>query len=331
MQAPGVISKTVCMASFFFLITVSLSAASTSKNTEVDLIAKVNDTPISRKDFDRSLAVANKQFEKIGSAQEEEKIVKQEVLDRLIDLELMYQDSIKRGIIVADSLVEENYRGFLKQFEKEDDFLSFLKEKDMTESDLRKDVQRQIAMRQLQVALQKELRAGITISDKETADFYQNNLDRFKQPEQVRASHILIKVQHDADAATAKKALEEIEQLRVDIQGGADFAEIARSHSQGPSNTKGGDLGFFARGSMVKPFEDAAFNLKPGGLSEVVETMYGYHLILVTEQKAERTAPLDETKESIVRFLSQTELDKAQKEYIKGLRNKAKIVILEKF
>jgi len=326
------LSKTVCMAVFFLFITVNLNAATTDKDKQTDFVAKVNDAAITRKDFDRSLAVASQQFDTVGNTQGAGEVnVKQEVLDRMIELELMYQDSIKRDITIADSLVEENVRGFLKQFEKEEDFLNFLQEQNMTNDDLRKHFRRKLAMRQLQGKIRQELKGGVTVTDAEAAEFYQNNLDRFKQPEQVKASHILIKVKHDADAETAKKARQEINKLLADIKEGADFAETARSYSQGPSSTKGGDLGFFSRGKMVKSFEDAAFSMKPNEISDVVETQFGYHLIMVTDQRAEQTIPLDEAKEDITQFFSQIKLDEALKAYIDGLRDKAKIVILEKF
>ena len=89
----------------------------------------------------------------------------------------------------------------------------------------------------------------------------------------VRASHILVKTEEEAN------------KLYEEISAGADFAELAAQHSLCPSGRSGGDLGFFGRGMMVKPFEDAAFELEVGGLSKPVETQFGWHLIVLTGKK----------------------------------------------
>lgn len=103
--------------------------------------------------------------------------------------------------------------------------------------------------------------------------------------DEITASHILIGYDdnHSAEAGRSQEdAKVQIDQLRSEIEGGADFAELASEHSDCPSGARGGDLGPFGRGAMVPEFENAAFALEPGGLSDVVETAFGYHLILRT-------------------------------------------------
>lgn len=125
---------------------------------------------------------------------------------------------------------------------------------------------------------------------------YNANQDKYAEPEQVRASHILIRT----GEANAKEKLQEILQQ---IKGGADFAELARTRSQDPgSATKGGDLGFFARGRMIKPFEDVVFAMtKPGEVSEVFESPFGYHVIKLTERKPAGVKMFAEVKEQLMR------------------------------
>ncbi len=96
--------------------------------------------------------------------------------------------------------------------------------------------------------------------------------------DEITASHILIGYEVDT-GRTREQAVEQIQAVKTEIAGGGDFAELAREHSDCPSGAKGGDLGPFGRGMMVQEFEDAAFALEPGEMSDVVETAFGYHLI----------------------------------------------------
>ncbi len=128
------------------------------------------------------------------------------------------------------------------------------------------------------------LKKGITVSDEDLRKYYTENLVRYTTPEERRASHILIKAEKDAPAADRAKAKAKAETLLAEVKKNpASFADVARKNSEDPGSAeKGGDLDFFARGSMVKPFEDAAFSLKQGEMSGVVESDFGYHIIQVT-------------------------------------------------
>ena len=109
-----------------------------------------------------------------------------------------------------------------------------------------------------------------------------------RTPSSVRASHILIQVYPDDSQKEKKLAREKIENILMQAKAGENFAELARKYSEGPSSINEGDLGFFSRDMMVKPFEDAAFSLMKGEISDVVETQFGYHIIKVTDQKFQK-------------------------------------------
>ena len=114
--------------------------------------------------------------------------------------------------------------------------------------------------------------------------------------------------------------------IRKDLLEGADFAETARKQSDCPSKTQGGDLGTFKRGSMVKPFEDAAFSQKTNEIGPIVKTRFGYHIIQVLEHKQAAVTSLNDAKKEITEKLIQKEKEKAVHQYLTQLRNKAKIV-----
>lgn len=152
----------------------------------------------------------------------------------------------------------------------------------------------------------------MAVEEADIRDCYNADRARFSEPEQIRARHILLKV--DAEAGPEKKQAvrEQAAALGEQAKGGADFAALAREHSQDEATAaEGGDLGFFGRGVMVPAFEQAAFALQPGELSDVVETPFGFHVIRLEEKKPARVRPLDEVRPEIVRELQQ---DMAERE-----------------
>ncbi|NLH49167.1 MAG: hypothetical protein GX444_11265 [Myxococcales bacterium] len=146
-----------------------------------------------------------------------------------------------------------------------------------------------------------EYEKEVTLTDAQVQEYYEANKEKeFKQPEQVHARHILIKSEPATDAAQKEAARLKAESLRLKLQNGGDFAELAKANSDDPgSKDKNGDLGWFGRGRMVKTFEDTAFSLEPNKISEVVESPFGYHIIEVLEKKPESVIPLADVTERI--------------------------------
>jgi len=133
------------------------------------------------------------------------------------------------------------------------------------------------------------LRQKVVVPSAEIDRAYNNNIEQYSTPEQVRASHILLKTEGKDDAAVKATA----EGLLKQVRGGADFAELAKKYSEDDSNkANGGDLDYFGRGRMVAEFDQVAFTLEPGKISDVVKTQFGYHIIKVTDKKAATTRPL---------------------------------------
>jgi len=159
----------------------------------------------------------------------------------------------------------------------------------------------------------EKVAAAVAATDLEIADEYQAHLaDRYTQQAEVRARHILVKAGEDADAETRAAARKKVEGYRKQIQDGASFEKVAREHSEDAgSAVQGGELGFFGKGRMVKSFEDAAFALQPGQLSEIVETPFGFHLVQVEEVHQERQQLLDEVRADIAKSISDSRAKEA--------------------
>jgi peptidyl-prolyl cis-trans isomerase D len=152
----------------------------------------------------------------------------------------------------------------------------------------------------------KDFAAMAAPSDDAIKAYYDEHRDdRFTEQEQVRASHILISVPPDADDAAKAAARKKAEDVLAKVKAGGDFAALAKESSGDPgSASKGGDLGFFPRGRMVSQFEDVAFTLEPGKVSEIVESPFGLHIIRVDEKKAGGPQPLEQVREQIVTTLT---------------------------
>ena len=289
-----------------------------------DPAALVNGSVISQKELNSELDQAAQRISLQGRAMDdtERAALKEQTLEGLIDRELLFQDSRKKGITVEETEVADQITQLKGRFKDEAGFQRALSFMNINEAELKITIERGMAIQKL---IQTDVAKDVTVSDDEKKAFYDGHPEYFKVPEQVKASHILIKVDSQADDATKAKAREKIETVRGKVNAGGDFAELAKAFSEGPSSVKGGDLGFFKRGQMVKPFEDKAFALAPGEVSDVVETRFGYHLIKVVEKKPETVVAYEDVTAKIGEHLSQEKTQQKVKKYVEELRKTAKI------
>ena len=168
--------------------------------------------------------------------------------------------------------------------------------------------------------VQKEVLGKINLKEKDYEAYYNEHKKEFENPEMVRARHILIAVKPNATEEEKKAALTKAEEILDKAKKGEDFSKLASEYSDDPgSKAKGGDLGFFTQGSMVGKFEQAAFTLKPGEISPVVETEFGYHIIKVEERKAAEQQPYETVKEQVKARATQA----AQQERLNAFLEKA--------
>ncbi len=290
------------------------------------MMASVNGIVITRAQLDQQMDRMMMQMQGMGMTSPEQMasmrpMVKQRALDSLISQTLLVEEADRQGIKADEKEVEDQIAGFSSRFPSQEEFQKQLAAVGTSEEELREEINTGIKINTL---LERQL-GEKDVTEEEIKAFYVENPDNFKQEEQVQASHILLKVapgESDEDKESKKKKLTD---LKASIQKGADFAELARQHSECPSKERGGDLGFFGKGQMVKPFEDIAFALKKGEVSDPVETQFGYHLIKLTDRKAAGTIPLEDAKEDIKTYLRRQKEQQAIKDYIDELRKGADI------
>jgi peptidyl-prolyl cis-trans isomerase C len=303
---------------------ISLLVLASENQSSKDTIAVVNGSVITQEELDREIDRIRQEFLSKGKSLNDSQIpkIKEEVLESLIDFELLYQESQNKAIKIEKGTIDEYIMKMKKQFPTEAEFKNTLTTLNLTETTLKAQIKRRLAIEQF---ISTYLAKNTTVSDQEIKDFYEKDPTLFKQPEQVRASHILIKIDpqaNESQKATSKKKMQEIQNK---LKNGEDFAALAKEFSQCPSSAKNGDLGYFGRGNMVKPFEEVSFALKTGEVSDIVETQFGYHLIKVTDKKPESTLPFENIKDRLGKYLKQNKVQKDVKLYVQKLKEKANV------
>jgi peptidyl-prolyl cis-trans isomerase C len=296
----------------------------TKKTSPDDVMVRVNGTAITRLELDRAVRVMLSQNQmQQPLAPELQQQAEDAALEQLTAAELLYQDASKLEIKDLDKQIEEKLAKNKAKFGSDADLEKALKKVDMTVKDLRDFTRKDIVLSNF---LDRRMAATAAPTEAEARKFYDDNLEKyFKTPESARASHILIGVDEKASAEDRKKAREKADALLKRVKAGEDFAALAKSDSTCPSSSQGGDLGNFGRGQMVAPFEKAAFALKPGEVSDVVETQFGYHIIKLTEKHEAATEKFEDVKAKIVDYLKQEKVQKDLSEHIEALKKVAKI------
>jgi peptidyl-prolyl cis-trans isomerase C len=255
--------------------------ANTETKKEGKVLAEVNSGSITTGDFDRELKNLPEYLKAMADTPQGRK----EMLDTMVIRELILQQAAKDGLDKGTE-IEDKLRDLKKRLIVE----SFLKKKVEIES---------------------------KVSDEDMKKFYEQNKDKFKSGEQIKASHILVK--------TEKEAKDILAQLKA----GGNFEELAKKNSVDSSSAKGGDLGWFGKGSMVPAFEKAALALKEGQISDVVKSDFGFHIIKMAGKRPAGIRPLEEVKEQIKGAIMPTKQQEVFQKIKEDLKKTAKITIKE--
>ncbi len=227
-----------------------------------------------------------------------------------------YADS--NGVTVSDASLDQELSQVLTQFPSEEVFEQALAQQGITKEALRDQIERQMVV---STAVDHYLGTLPEPSDDTLKAYFDEHLDDYKSDESVAASHILLGFEPSDQETEKETKKNQAEEIRKQLVEGADFGELAKEHSSCPSSAQGGSLGEFGRGQMVPPFENAAFELKPGEVSEVVETQFGYHVITVTKHDTGETPTFEDAKERVEQAVGEQSLEK----WFEGLIAQAKI------
>lgn len=268
-------------------LSVPVSYASTGP-----IAARVNGEEISEFRLERYFAeFLEDQGRALGSIRNPKayKQLRQKALDALIDKELLWQEAVKRGVVISDAQVQGQVDQARQAIGGPEVFARRLNDAGFDEASFIEYTRRDMAAQQVFAELTKVAEPDV----KAVRAFYEEHRSEMGRPEEVQARHILVKVPEGADTATIEAARLRLVDMRLKIVNGAEFASIAKSASEDASASSGGDLGYFPKGRMFPEFEATAFAMAPGDLSEPVRTPVGWHLIYLQN----RSEPADVSEE----------------------------------
>jgi foldase protein PrsA len=231
----------------------------------------------------------------------------QDSLSYLINNKIVEIAAGKENVKISDEDVDAEMKEFVEVNGGEESFNYALEQSDLTKKDIETEIVNYLKIVKL-------LESEVDITEEEMKTHFEENKDSYNEPEQVEASHILVE-----NEETANKVKEKLNK-------GEDFAELAKEYSTDPSNAEnGGELGYFSKGTMVEEFENIAFSMKVGEISDPVKTDYGYHIIHVTDKKEAKEANFEDHKEEIEQTLFDQEISTKYSSWITEQREKLEI------
>lgn len=307
-------------------VSVTLEEEAPAAKIELpDPVATVNGKPISKEEFEKTL---NDIFTSMGMqpsmlpADQQSVLHRQFVEDMVIDKLI---DQASNEIEVTPQMVDEEIATISQQYGSQERFLEELQASGQSIDDFKERLTKLIRQRKW---METKTGGDVTISDADVETFYKENQQEFEQPDLVRASHILIRVEEGSDEATVEAKKKEAAALAERASKGEDFAALATEFSQDPTAKQNqGDLNFFTKDRMVPEFAEVAFAQDVDSISEPVRTQFGWHVIKVTDKKAAGTVPLEEVKTDIAQFLTEDKQRQAVDAVIQSLRDSADVQI----
>jgi parvulin-like peptidyl-prolyl isomerase len=244
-----------------------------------------------------------------------------QILDELITEKLV--NKAAAGITVPQTDVDAQIAKIKAQFPSDEDFSKQLAQVGQTPEQLSETIRK---MLQQQRWLEGQLAGKTEVTEEEAKKFYEENKTEFAQPETVKASHILFRVNKEDSEEVVNQKLKAAQGAEARAKKGEDFTALAKELSEEPgAKESGGDLGFFPKDRMVPEFAEVAFSEKVGEISNPVRTQFGWHVIKVTDKKPAGTLPYDEVKSQLMTYLKAKKQEEAAQEVLKSLRDSAKI------
>jgi peptidyl-prolyl cis-trans isomerase C len=253
-----------------------------------------------------------------------------QIVERIVDKHLIDAKLDEANIDVSDKDVEARMEQLRKEYaamneasggQPDASLEDYIGQMGISAEDFEKSVAESLEIERL-----LEKRGMEMPGEKEAKEFYQENTEKFRRPAQVRARHILIKVPSDAADKKWEEAFAKIEKIRkTAVAKDTDFAKLAEKKSEGPSATKGGDLGYFGKGQMVPEFEKTVFAMDPGEVSEPVKTQFGWHIIKLVDKREEGPVPFEELEGQLTAQLKNRAIQNSLQDLVVELRENAEI------
>ena len=333
----------------FALLAMFVFTGCSLKKSDNDII-KINHTVITKSEFDKAYesVTTNNMFSQMGIDLKKDPdnvfalMLREKVVSELIVKALLNEEMEKNKIAVTKEEIENAEKDIIGKFGSKEQFMQVLKVNGVTYDKFKKDIEEEIKLKKFVDSI-----AMVSVGESEAKKYYNENLDKFKYPKRVRASHILIaanpeqiaaKIKEDNKDITEEELAAKLSEKMNELKNKAEalqakvkkvpssFAKVAKENSQDTASAiRGGDLGFFAKEEMVEAFANKAFSMAPNTISEVVQTPYGFHIIMVTDRNEAGVLSFEQSKKDIINYLESLDKVDILKNKIETLRKDAKI------
>ena len=285
------------------------------------IVAIVNGEIITLSELERYRSKLREGSEATGNPWEKRAKVlesRREILDRLIEEKLVDQQCKKWAIKVSERDIDMAIEDVKRLNAITDEQLKMALMADgLSWEDYRQQLREEIKRAKL---VSRIIRQEFTVDQEGLKKFYIEHIERFKEPDQIRASHILIRIPQDADDLLVEALRHKCETISERLRRGEDFGELALLYSGDASAKSGGDLGFFKKGELLPEFERCTFNLQTGQLSSIVRTKIGFHIIKVTGRKEGSVIPYEEVKEKVKNQYIEEESSRLYEAWLKKVK-----------
>ena len=305
-------------------ITILLLCVVISSADVVDKIAVlVNDEFITLSEIDAMVAPVSTKYRTIYSGEELDKKLdeaRRGAVEQLIDQKLLLGAAKKENIEVSEKEIDARVEDVNKNFETPADFEKAIQGQGMTMAKLRARYKEQIMVRHL---IERKVISRISVSPTEVDAYYKEHADALAAPESIKLSNILIRLK--GDPAETEKAAALAKDIFARLKAGEGFAACAKEYSEGAGAEEGGAMGYVKKGDLMPQIDEVIFNLKPGEVSDIIQTSLGYHIFKVEEKAEAKTPELAEVRRRIEDAIFREKIDSGAKEFVKDLRKHAYI------
>ena len=304
---------------------VTSAANTTSADTVERIVAKVNGEIITLTELNEQVTTASALLGPARSEEEQrqrDEKLPRTILDSAIDNMLVMQVAAERGLQVPSRFFEEWKQNIMKEMniQNEEAFERQVALQGTTVEGLKKQFEQNLLLQEVR---RMEVDSKVSVSEPEIEERYRLNIEDYTQPPRLRLREIVVRFDDTNEIEQGQKA----RRLLQDVRQGADFAEVARMHSESGSRDAGGDLGFFNEGELTEALSVAAFELGPGEVSEIIRLDTAFYIIRVEEKEEETTKPLEDVRNEVADAIFQEKMTEQMERFVKQLRERAIIEI----
>jgi parvulin-like peptidyl-prolyl isomerase len=302
-----------------------VSAGTAGAETVERIVAKVNGQIITLSALEQEVQMTIERLGPAPSPEEEEtrtKELRSQILERLIDNMLVLQVAEERGLRVPARFFEEWKKKIMEEMKIDSDqeFARQVELQGQTLDGLKKGFEEGLLLQEVR---RMEVDSKVSVSEPEIQERYRQHIAEYTEPARVRIREIVVKFDQTTEVDQGTKT----RRLLQEIRQGADFAEMARMHSESSSREAGGDLGFFNKGELTEKLDQTAFALEPGQVSDVIRLDAAFYILKVEEKVPEKVKTLDEVRKEVADALFEEKMSVQMERYVKTLRYRAIVEI----